>query len=72
MGEHFGYLKAKLEEGALVLAGPCLDAAFGLVVFHAEDEAEARRVMDGDPAVVHGIMDAELHGFRISLHAPAR
>ena len=69
VGEHFHYLKRRFQEGSLVLAGPCVDAAFGLVIFHAADEEEARGVMARDPAVVAGVMTAELHAFRIALHA---
>jgi uncharacterized protein YciI len=69
MDKHFDYLKALLAAGTLVMAGPCTDAAFGVVVFKAESEAAARAIMAGDPAVQGGIMQAELHPFRISLHS---
>lgn len=69
LGLHFDYLKGHCDRGTLVLAGPCLDAAFGVVVFHAASEDEARVVMDNDPAIVHGVMGGELHPFRVSLLA---
>ena len=67
IGEHFRYLQRLLEEGSLVLAGPSLRPLFGLVVFEAADEDAARRVMEGDPAVVKGVQTAELSPFRLSL-----
>ena len=67
MSEHFRYLQRLLEEGSLVLAGPSLRPVFGLVVFEAADEDAARRVMEGDPAVVKGVQTAALSPFRLSL-----
>jgi len=67
LGEHFAYLQRALEEGELILAGPCLDGEFGVVVFRAPSEQEAAEFMEGDPAVKHGLMTAELHAFRVSL-----
>ena len=68
MGEHFAYLKAALDEGRLVLAGPATDGEFpGVVVFEADDEAEARAFMENDPSVRAWVMLAELHPFRVSL-----
>ncbi len=67
MDEHFAHLKRLLAEGRLVLAGPCLDTAFGIVILEAGSEAEAAELMSSDPAVRGGVMAAELHGFRVSL-----
>ena len=67
MREHFGYLKQLLADGKLILAGPSLGPVFGLAVFEAGDEAEARRIMAGDPAVSSGVQSAELSPFRVSL-----
>jgi uncharacterized protein YciI len=67
MSEHFQYLKGLLEGGTLVMAGPALDAAFGLVVFEADSEDEARLIMAGDPSVANGVMSASLHPYRTSL-----
>lgn len=65
--EHFERLKIGVAEGKVILAGPCLDKAFGIVVFQASSEKEAYEYMKNDPAVKKGIMTAELHPFRISL-----
>lgn len=64
---HFDHLKARHDRGRLLLAGPCLDATFGIVVFEADSEEEARRFMDEDPAVREGIFSAELHPFHVAL-----
>jgi uncharacterized protein YciI len=67
LGEHFAYLQGLLAEGRLILAGPCLDAAFGICVYRAESLEEATAIMERDPVVVHGVMTAEVHAFRVSL-----
>jgi uncharacterized protein YciI len=67
MSEHFERLKKALADGMLILGGPCLDGEFGVVIFRARSEEEAREFMNDDPAVKHGIMTAELHPFRVSL-----
>jgi uncharacterized protein len=64
---HFFYLQNLLQEGKLVLAGPCLDALFGIVILQDIDREEANDIMVNDPAIVHEIMTGELFPFRISL-----
>ena len=68
MSEHFEYLKQAVEAGTVILAGPCLDETFGIVIFKAEDDAAAQTFMLKDPSVSGGVMMAELHPLRISLH----
>ncbi len=65
--EHFAHLERLLAEGRLILAGPCLDGAFGVVILEATSEGEATTLMRADPAVREGVMTAELHAFRVSL-----
>ena len=67
VGEHFEHLKAILDRGKLVLAGPCLDGSLGIGIFEAASEEEARRFMETDPAVVAGVFTAEVRPMRISL-----
>jgi uncharacterized protein YciI len=70
IGEHFAYLQDLTAKGVVVLAGRTTEddaRTFGVVVFRAGSEADARRIMDGDPAVRQGAMSATLHPFRIAL-----
>jgi uncharacterized protein YciI len=67
MSAHFEYLKGLLAEGRLILAGPSLDPPFGIIVFEADDEEEARRVIAADPSVAAGVQTPELHPYRASL-----
>jgi uncharacterized protein len=67
MAEHFEYLKKASAVGKVLLAGPCLDDTFGLVVFRAENEVDAQTFMLNDPSVKANVMMAELHPMRVSL-----
>jgi uncharacterized protein len=69
MERHFNYLNDLLSEEKLILAGPCLDGKFGIVVYRAESMEAAREIMDNDPAVLNGLMTGELHPYRVSLMA---
>ena len=57
-------------QGVVLLAGPCLDETFGVVVFSADSDEAARAFMFNDPAVNSNVMMAELHPMMISLMAP--
>lgn len=65
--DHFVRLQHACSVGAVRLAGPATDGAFGIVIFEAEDETAARSFMAEDPAVRAGVMTAELHPFHVSL-----
>ena len=67
MEEHFQYLKRATEAGRVILAGPCLDDTFGIVIMHAEDDSIANAFMFNDPAIKENVMMAEIHPLRISL-----
>jgi uncharacterized protein YciI len=65
--EHFEYLKKGLSDGVVCLAGRCLDGEFGIVIFNADSMEHAMQFMKSDSAVMNGVMEAELHPFRIAL-----
>jgi uncharacterized protein YciI len=70
LDRHFTRFKHAIETGELILAGRTTepgDKTFGIAVFDAADEAAARKFMESDPAVVAGLMTAELHPFAIAL-----
>lgn len=66
-GQHFTYIDNLVEEHVLLLAGPCTDGAFSVVVFEATSAEHARALMEADPAVAGGILTLELHPFRVAL-----
>jgi uncharacterized protein len=69
VGEHFAHLLRLRDEGKLVLAGPSPvpGDTIGIAVFDVADEAEVRAIVDVDPAVVNGVMTAEIRPLRISI-----
>ncbi len=69
VGEHFAHLLRLRDEGKLVLAGPSPvpGDTIGIAVFDVDDEAEVRAIVDVDPAVVNGVMTAEIRPLRISI-----
>jgi uncharacterized protein YciI len=70
VSRHFARFQHAIETGELILAGRTNesgDKTFGIAIFQAKDEAEARKFMESDPAVVAGIMTAELHPFALAL-----
>ena len=67
MENHFDYLKKAAEVGKLLLAGPCLDNTFGIVIFMAVNDDAAHTFMFNDPCIKNNVMMAELHPMRISV-----
>jgi uncharacterized protein YciI len=68
INEHFDYLKKKLDEGKLILAGRCQQGEFGIVIFRAGSKKEAESFVNNDPAVKGKVMSAEMHPFSIALN----
>jgi uncharacterized protein len=71
VGRHFRRLQQLHKEGRVLLAGRTLNESdpsqFGVVVFEAADEGEARRLMEADDAVKEKIMTAQLFPFSVAL-----
>ena len=65
--EHFSYLQSLLKAKKLILAGPCIDGAFGIIVLNVKSYKEAEELINNDPSVRAKIMTPEIHPFRISL-----
>jgi uncharacterized protein len=67
---HYDRLKADTERGVVIMAGRTLtttEEGFGIVVFRATSEHEAREYMENDPAVKNGVMSAKFFPFRVAL-----
>lgn len=73
---HFDYLQGLVERNVVLLAGRTMltdENAFGIVVFEAVSESSARAIMENDPAIARGVMDAQLFPFGVALwseHGP--
>jgi uncharacterized protein YciI len=64
---HFHYLKDRLAEGRLILAGRCQDTPLGIAIFEADDENDARKQVAYDPAVQAGVFQAEVRPYGVAL-----
>ena len=70
LDRHFARFQRAIVTRELILAGRTHepgDKTFGIAIFEAKDEVAARRFMENDPAVVAGLMTAELHPFSVAL-----
>ena len=60
-GRHWSPIQRLDADGVIVLVGPTLGRHnTGICVFDAPDEAAARFVMEGDPAIAEGFAGGEL------------
>jgi uncharacterized protein YciI len=67
---HFVRFQRAAKSGQLILAGRTSepgDKTFGIAIFEAADEEAAKKFMQEDPAVVGGLMTADLHPFAVAL-----
>ena len=67
---HFANLQKLLNEGKLILAGKTSgldEKTFGIVIMEVETDDEALSIMENDPAVAEGIMQAELFPYQVAL-----
>jgi uncharacterized protein len=67
---HFAYLQRLTKAGIVLLAGRTLNtdpSSFGIIIFKAASEQDARQIMHNDPAVKRHVMRADLYPFRIAL-----
>ena len=72
VSQHFAYLEALTKQGVMLLVGRTQDNSpdtMGLAIFQSESEAQARAIMNTDPAVKNGVMRAKLFPFKIALHS---
>jgi len=70
VGQHFNRFKEAAKSGQLILAGRTQEPGektFGVAIFEAGHENAACAFMNADPAVVAGVMTAELHPFAVAL-----
>lgn len=70
LDNHVKYLAGLTEAGIVFSAGRTLttdESTFGVVMFQADDRGFAMQLMNADPAVQHGVMEATLFPYRIAL-----
>jgi uncharacterized protein YciI len=70
VSRHFAYLMDLTDKGTMILVGRTQnndENTLGIAIFEAEDDSAARWIMQNDPAVVGGVMRAELYPYKIAL-----
>jgi len=67
IGQHLEYSKGLKADGKIILAGFCLDGAYGIVVFKADSPEIAHDIYQNDPVVQSRIMETELHPYQVSM-----
>lgn len=69
---HREYLRMLLDAGKLAMSGPWADDTGALVIYEAEDQAEAERLLAADPYRAAGVLaDARIREWRVVLRAPS-
>ncbi len=69
MQRHVAYLEQLAAEETAILFGRTLnndETTFGLVIFEADSESEATRIMLADPAIREDVMEATLFPYWIA------
>ncbi len=69
MQEHFVYLQDLIAQKKVLIAGPCFEPVFGLIILQTSTEKEAIEIMKNEPSVVQGVHTYEMHPMRASLMA---
>ncbi len=59
--EHLDYLSGLYQTGTLLMAGPFTDDTGGLGILNVASQDEAENILSRDPAVIEGVLTAELH-----------
>jgi uncharacterized protein YciI len=67
---HGRYYRSLLDAGRLQAGGGFVDSDGGLAILRAADLAEARAIVEADPAVTSGIFVAELEHWRPRFQSP--
>jgi uncharacterized protein len=68
---HREYLRSLFDAGKLAMSGPWADDTGALIIYDAEDMAEAQRILDNDPYRSAGVIaNTTVKEWRVVLRAP--
>jgi uncharacterized protein YndB with AHSA1/START domain/uncharacterized protein YciI len=69
MGEHSEYIQKLVRQKKVLVAGPCFDPVFGLMILNVGNKEDAQQILNNDPSVKTGLMRYELQPMRASFIA---
>ena len=61
VGAHLRYMRARFEDGSLLLGGPARDGLSGLAVLEVDDLEAAEGFAAADPGVVANVLTYDIH-----------
>ena len=65
---HFNYYKDLHAKGTLILAGRTQTAPHtGIMIFEAQDEVAAQKIVNNDPAIIAGVFSARVQPYQVAL-----
>jgi uncharacterized protein YciI len=67
LADHWRRLQRLHAEGTVTYVGRCEDLAFAITVFSADSDESAHTLAFDDPCVRAGLMEAEVHPYRVLL-----
>ena len=68
--EHFHYCQAHVAAGNMLLVGRTVGAlseTIGIAILHADSDEDADAMVANDPAVLNGVMTAQIQPYRVAL-----
>jgi len=68
---HFIRLKDDYEKGKVIHVGRTEDPkneGFGIVIYHADNDQDAKDYMENDPAVLVGLMTASYQPYKVAFY----
>jgi uncharacterized protein YciI len=71
LAAHQVYMAEQFAQGKVLMGGPLLDNAGGLIILSVSDQPAARQIMEHDPAIAAGVVKGSVHPWLPQLwHAP--
>lgn len=67
MQEHYLYLKDLVAEKKVILAGPCPEGRYGLIIVQGASKKEVVEIMDNEPSVTGGVHTYTMEPIHVSL-----
>lgn len=68
---HFERLKDDFEKGKVIHVGRTenpKDNGFGIVIYHADSDLDAKDYMENDPAILVGLMTGSYQAYKMVFH----